>query len=451
MVIRFEGAATLRSLVQSRGRASRRTGSEFVVICSEKEKFAAMSLIDKEENMRCAVTNVMDSEVAKSQALEFKCEIKRPGLTRRETKEVKNSRDVKRYTPTVTVVVQVFEKQESHEQNLKIVTNNLDSAFNVEHTRLLPTESLSGLRVQEDDESCQIALILKQKDDMRDEFRSKDEFICNISEAWCNMMTNEELLNIWLHPLLPRRSRKPIEPLHILPATSLFLGTLVTRCHFQYEWPSEPVLKKVTMRFDHSYNMLTVFFVTRRRNYKLEIRYDEFEDFVLVDSNTTNLEIIRVFFSVRHPPRLYQEVDHFDNEDGDDIDNNGDGDDIHNDGDNDVDIDDDNEGDNSVQDEGIDVSDISDNDSENENFSTDDEYLDVVRNFHNRSIPDNADDAFWWERVVDVQGGEKAWGQCFTYCFTITPKESTLLRSLLTTIDGRYGKKAFYCWVKNTY
>ena len=436
LVIRFEGAATLRSLVQSRGRASRRTGSEFVVICSEKEKFSAMSLIDKEENMRCAVTNVMDSEVAKSQALEFKCEIKRPDLTRRETKEVENSRDVKRYTPTVTVVVQVFEKQESHEQNLKIVTNNLESAFNVEPTRLLPTESLSGLRVQEDDESCQIALILKQKDDMRDEFRSKDEFICNISEVWCNMMTNEELLNIWLHPLLPRRCRKLIEPFHILPATSLFLGTLVTRCHFQYEWPSEPVLKKVTMRFDHSYNMLTVFFVRRRRNYKLEIRYDEFEDFVLVDSNTTNLEIIRVFFSVRHPPRLYQDVDHFDNEDGDDIDNNGD---------------DDNDGDNSVQDEGIDVSDISDNDSENENFSTDDEYPDVVRNFHNRSIPDYADDAFWWERVVDVQGGEKAWGECFTYCFTITPKESPLLRSLLTTIDGRYGKKAFYCWVKNTY
>ena len=38
LVVRFEGAATLRALVQTRGRASRRHDSKFVVICDENEK-----------------------------------------------------------------------------------------------------------------------------------------------------------------------------------------------------------------------------------------------------------------------------------------------------------------------------------------------------------------------------------------------------------------------------
>ncbi len=453
LVIRFEGAATLRSFVQSRGRASRRPGSEFVVICTDKEKDAAMNLVDKEDNMRCAVADVMKSKVVKSQAQEFKCEVKRPELISPEVKEHTNAPFVKRYAPIVTVVIQLFEKVESCDQKLDVVTNNLECAFNVEPTTLPPTESFSCLKVDEDESSTPIALMLQQKEDMLQEFRSKDEFICNVSEMWCHILSKEELLNIWLHPLLPRKPRKIIEPLHILPTNSLFLGTLVTRCNFQYEWPFEPSLKNISMRFDHSFNMLTIFFVRRGRYYKLETRYSELEDFILIDSNTTDDEMIRAFFSLRHPPRLYQLVSDFDGDgvNGGDVDGDNDGDnyddnDVGNDGDDDND---DNDDDTSIQDEGIDVIDISDSDSGE--FSTDDEYPDVIRNLHNRSEPNNADDVQCWERVVDVRGGAKAWGECFTYCFRIPAKESTLLRSLLSTLDERFGKKAFYSWVKNTY
>ena len=402
LVVRFEGAATLRAFVQSRGRASRRSGSEFVIICSEKEKDAARNLVVKEENMTVAVAQVMGSEVVRPQAQKFKCELKRPNFPLSEVKGVKEIRSVKRYTPIVTVVLQFFEKKVSDDEELNTVINSFKSAFNVEQAK--SRHSLPSLSLPKE----QLALIMQPKNDAGQEFRSKDEFICYVSQAWCDVLSNKPQ-NVWLHPFLPKTSRKLDEPLHILPANSLCLGTLINQCHFQYEWAPEPSLKKIKMRFDHSFNMLTVFFVFTNRTYKFEARYDEFEHFVLVDSTTTNNEMIRVFFTLRHPPRIYQEVD-------------------------DPDV---NENENGDEDEGVDLSDVSDSDSES--FSTDDEYPDVIRNFHDCFLPNHADDYQCWERVADVQGGEKAWGQCFTYCFRIHQQLSTQLRLLLTTLDARLG------------
>ena len=442
LVIRFEGAATLRSFVQSRGRASRRSGSEFVVICTEKDKVEAMNLLVREDSMKYAVSTVMDNNVFKPQACEFKCKVKQPDLILTVDKEEKYARVVKRYRPAVTVIIQLFKEKESGDGKLELVTNNFKRAFTVEPTTLSPTESFHCLRVGEDEDLTQVAFTLQQQnDDICYEFRSKDEIICNISEVWCSFLSSEELLNIWLHPLLPQKSRKIVEPLNtcVLLANSLFLGTFVGRSTFQYEWPPEESVKNVKVRFEHSFNMLTVFFVWRRRNYKLEIRYDELDDFVLIDAKTTDLdeEMMRAFFTVKRPPRIYRQHDDIgDNEDADvDDDEN-------------ADVDGDNN-DNNALDEGIDLSDVSDSDSDK--FSTDDEYPDFVRNFHDRSVPSNADDFQFWERVVDVERGSRAWSESFTYCFGISPKESTLLRSLLTTLEMRFGKKAFYSWVKNTY
>ena len=55
LVVRFEGAATLRALVQTRGRASRRRDSKFVVICNEKQERDARDLCLKEQNMEDAI------------------------------------------------------------------------------------------------------------------------------------------------------------------------------------------------------------------------------------------------------------------------------------------------------------------------------------------------------------------------------------------------------------
>ena len=443
LVVRFEGAATLRSFVQSRGRASRRSDSEFVVICTGKEELLAKDLAVREENMKCVVSKAMKDEVSKQQAREFKCQVKQPDLKSPVDEEVKNITYVKRYRPTVTVIIKLFQGKEICAKQLETVTDNLERTFNVRPTTLSPTENIHGLTVgQEEGSTPPIAFTLQQREDnISHEFRSKDEFICSVSDVWCRILEKEEMLNIWLYPLLPQTSRKVEENCTLL-AHSLHVGTLVGRSSFQYEWPLDmESVKQVEMRFEHSFNMLTVFFVWRKRNYKLEIRYSELEDFVLVDRKTTDNEMIRAIFTVKHPPRIYREYT-------DDIDDNDVFADI--DDDEDADIDSENE-DNNALDVGIDLnlSEVSDSDSER--FSTDDEYPDVVRNFRDRPVPRHADADQFWERVVDVRGGSKAWGESFTYCFRIPPKESTLLRSLLTTLDTRFGKKAFYCWIKDTY
>ncbi|XP_028390591.1 uncharacterized protein LOC114515528 [Dendronephthya gigantea] len=426
-VVRFEGAATLRAFVQSRGRASRRPGSHFVVICTEKEKDEAIHLQEKEENMSDAVADIMDKDNSKSQAREFKCDIKPPdfilhGLS--GSTDTETSPNFKRYCPVIDVVILIFEKQKDKGKEISsTLTKFLESEFNVVSTK-------SDLRFPEEGQSAEISFMVREKDHSNQEFRSKNEFICHVSNVWCNIPI--ALPMVWLHPLLPQTSRKHIEQLHVLPAMTFFLGTFVTRSQFQCEWPNDPVFKDVKLRFDHIFKMLTVFFVFERLHFKLEIRYEEFEDFLLVDSSGTNEEIIRIFFTVRHPPKLYRSI-----QNDDEIDNG-----------NDNAINNNNPGD-----EGIDVSNMSDSDPDG--FSTDDEYPDMVRNYHDRSVPSFADDDNYWERVADVAVGQdeefEAWKQCFTFCFNIPPEEYILLRSLLNTLDAKLGKKAFYTKVENSY
>ena len=427
LVVRFEGAATLRAFVQSRGRASRRPDSEFVIICTGKEKVAAKNLAVKEENMRDAVAQVMDGEIVRPQAQEFECERKRPNFPLSEVKGIDNSQKVMRYTPIVTILLLFFERTESDDQKLNTIINSFEKEFNVEPAKSRLSNTIPGIRVLESEESFQLAFILQPKNDTSQEFRSKDELITYVSQMWCDTLSSE-LKNVWLHPLLPKTSRKLDEPLHILPANSLCLGTLVTRCHFRNQWAPNPNFKKIKMLFDHSFNMLTVFFVLVNRQYKFEVRYEELEDFVLVDKPTTDNELMKAFFTVKHPPRVYQEV----------VDDDDDGSDNSDD-----------DGDNGDEDEAIDLSDTSVSDSES--FSTDDEYPDVIRNFHDRLVPYHLDEVQCWERVTDVEDGERAWGQCFTYCFRIHQQHCTQLRSLLKIFETRLGKKAFYSHVDNSY
>ena len=422
LVIRFEGSANLRAFVQSRGRASRRAGSEFVLICSEKEKHAFEELREKEINMEGAVSLLMQKKGVIAQAESFKCEKKKPDFfTCPAIKEVENIRVVKQYTPIITVVVQLFEKQDNLNEKSKQVNELLEKTFKVETSELSPKDSLTGIPSYEKEGISQFCFTLQPKYQHLKEFRSKEQLISHVTQVWCNVQKNEEILKVWLHPLLPRPLLKGSEPAEdIFSAFSLFLGTLISHCNFQFSMQ----LENVVVRFDHTFKMLTIFFKVQSNDYKLEISYDEFENFILIDCNTVSDENVRLFLTVRHSPRLYQAVTEEDVEFEQFILNNGE-----------------------IQDEGID---ISDEDSASEGYSTDEEYPDFVGNIHERSLPNIKDDNRW-ERVIDVQDGEKAWSKCFTYCFVILPKETKLLRSLLTTLDKKLGKKAFYGRVNHTY
>ena len=434
LVIRFQGAATLRALVQTRGRASRRPDSRFVVICNEKEKEAAEDSLLREKNMEEAIGRLMESQTTPSQAEKFECEVKKPKLFFSEAEESSKDVQIERYNPRVTVLVHNLTDQKHR------VIDYLNNNFEVMSAKVILSTSASSEATESKPIPQHMEFELQPNEDSDNEFRSQEEFICHVTEVWCSSLTNqdEEPLPVWLQSSLPKKRHRPGEPFHSLKANTMFLGTFIDRCHFRSEWPSEPILKNVQISFDHSLKIVTVLFFVQGNSYKLELRYDELEDFIVVDSNV-NAEVNRVFLSVRHPPRLYQDSD----------DNLPQG--VHDEAQEEQE-----DADDGIHDEQVAEEDMNDSlddrsDSESEGFSTDEEYPDVVRNFHERSFPDSSQDDTIWKRVSDIGNSENAWSQCFTYCLAISTRDSVKLRRLLTSIERRFDKKIFYCRVKESF
>ena len=423
LVVRFEGAATLRALVQTRGRASRRRDSKFVVICNEKQERDARDLCLKEQKMEEAIRCLMDDQRWQSQAVEFGCEVRKPKLFLPATEDNGvNTSPVMRHSPRISVMVHNMVGQESR------VIDFLNDTFDVISSK--PIQSTSSI-VEKKTESQDMAFELEPSyNEEAKEFRSKEEFTCHVTEAWCTCLTDrdEEPLPVWLQAPPLEKRRRSNEPFHWLKGNSLCLGTFVSRCHFQCEWPLQTTLKNIKIHFDHSFKMLTLHSSRQssivpgqgavgRGPYKIEFRYDEIEDFIIVDSDST-AGVIKVFLSARHPPRLYRHPAPIDDQDNEDD------------------------------------SGVSSNDSETEGLSTDEEYADVITaDFHDAS-PDvslNLADKGSWERASDFHNGENAVSQCFTYCVTIPFNELVQLRRLLTTVEKRFHKSAFYCRVKESY
>ena len=421
LVVRFEGAANLRALVQTRGRASRRPDSKFVVICNEKEKQEAEDVSTKEENMKEAIRSLMACKKMNSQAEEFNCEVKPPSLSPPLTEGNTENVCTVRYNPRITVSVHYLEGFQSR------VSNFLHSNFDVMSMKTIQPTSLSNEEASQKHLSFELQT---NEDPETKEFRSKEEFICHVTEVWCSQLTNrdQEPLPVWLQASLPKKRHQASDSFHSLSANSLFLGTFVNRCHFRCEWPSEPRLKGVNINFDHSLKMLTLVF-SAPGYYKMELRYHELEDFIVVDTDV-DASVKKIFLTVKHPPRLFQgagnnllQVE----EANDDFLQGNDEDDL-----------------------GYSSDDRSE--SETDSFSTDEEYPDEVRNFCDRSSPVvHRDDEQGWERVSDILDSEKAWGQCLTYYFAIPCKESIPLMRLLSVIQNRFGKKAVHCRVKESF
>ena len=423
LVIRFEGAATLRSLVQTRGRASRRRDSKFVVICNAKEKQEAEDVIVKERNMEEAVRHLMESRRQKLQSEDFGCEVKRLDSfvpTSEESIEIAIN---EKYNPQISISVHHIETLESQRH----VVDFLERKFEVMAMKTItPSSSSSGGRGTQD-----LSFDLQPNaDENSKEFRSKEAFICYVTEQWCSSLTKpeEEPPVVWLKSSFPKKRHKAEDSFHSLWANSMFLGTFLTRCHFRYQWPSEPTLENVLIYFDHSLKLLTVGFKT----YKLELRYEELEDFLIVNSDLAS-GVIKLFVTIKHPPRLFQSVNAVENEQGplDDVDEDlmqVDGDDTRSE------------------------SSDGESDSESDSFSTDEEYPDPILNFRERPLRHKYYfDENPWERVPDILNSEKAWAQCYTYCFVLPCKEYPQIIHLLSKIQNRFKKNAFYCRVKECF
>ena len=421
LVIRFEGAATLRAFVQSRGRASRRPDSKFVVICSEKQKQEAEYVALKERNMEEAIRRLMANKKQKLQAEQFGCEVKILSLSFPSNQEANENIFIERFNPRITISVHYMESLE----NCQRVINFLENHFEVMSMKNIHPTAMAN----EGTEQKHLAFELQLNNDKSNKkVRSKEAFIRHVTEQWCSCLTNrdEEPLPVWLQASLPRKRHNVKDSFHSLSPNSMVLGTFVNRSHFRYEWPLESTMKNVQVYFDHSLKMLTIMF-TSQGYYKLELRYHELENFLVVDSDI-DAGVNKVFLTVKHPPRLFKDVE---NELG-----------LQEDVNNDF-----------LQDDDEAFFSDSLDESESDSFSTDEEYPDVITNFHERSSHprQSLDNCIVWERVPDVLDSNNAWGQCFTYCFTIPCKESSQLIYLLAAIEKRFDKKAFYCRVKESF
>ena len=428
LVIRFEGAATLRALVQTRGRASRRPGSKFVVICNEKQTQEAEDVVLKERNIEEAIRNLMENKRPKLQSEDFGCEVKRLDSfdpASKETIEISN----KKYNPQVSISVHHLETLERQQH----VVEFLERKFEVMAMKTI-TPSSSG---SEGSRKKDLSFDLQPNDDGNcTEFRSEEGFLCHVTEEWCSYLTKpeEEPLPVWLKASFTKKRHKAEETFHSLWANSMSLGTFLSRCHFRSQWPSEPTLKNVLIYFDHSLKSLTIGFKT----YKLELRYEELEDFLIVNSDMAS-GVIKLFVTIKHPPRLFQSVDHPFLEVGGDIEQG----EIGNDDDDFLQVDvDDTWGE--LWDDG--------SESESDSFSTDEEYPDPILNFRERPLRhEYYFDEIPWERVPDILNSEKAWAHCYTYCFVLPCKESSQIIHLLSRIQNRFNKNAFYSRVKESF
>lgn len=423
LVIRFEGAATLRALVQTRGRASRRPGGKFLVICNERQKQEAEDVLLKERNMEEAIRHLMESKRQKLQSEDFGCEVKRLDSfvpTSEESIEIAIN---EKYNPQISISVHHLETLESQQR----VVEFMERKFEVMAMKTITSSSSSSDGSETQDLSFDLQ---PNEDENSKEFRSKEAFICFVTEQWCSSLTKpeEEPPLVWLKSSFPKKRHKAENSFHSLWANSMFLGTFLTRCHFRYQWPSEPTLKNVLIYFDHSLKLLTVGFKT----YKLELQYEELEDFLIVNSDLAS-GVIKLFVTIKHPPRLFQSVNDVENGQAplDDVDED------------------------LMQDDGDDTkSESSDggSDSESDSFSTDEEYPDPILNFRERPLRhEYYFDKNPWERVPDILNSGKAWAYCYTYCFVLPCKESSQIIHLLSRIQNRFSKNAFYCRVKESF
>ena len=87
--------------------------------------------------------------------------------------------------------------------------------------------------------------------------------------------------------------------------------------------------------------------------------------------------------------------------------------------------------------------------SESDSFSTDEEYPDP--NMKRPLRHEYNFDKIAWERLPDILNSENAWAHCYTYCFVLPCNESSQIIHLLSRIQNRFNKKAFYCRVKESF
>ena len=472
LVVRFDSAMTLRSLVQSRGRASRRPDSKFVVICTDsKEVVAANEAIRKEQNMETAMRNQTQRyqpQYRVLQASTFGCQTRKPDLSNPQIEESKDSEEQESPENNGLDAATVHErgeslnfesprkKQKKYIPQMKVAILNVcrsDGSTDFQEVaeffeeyfevKSLESESQSSMET-EGDTSCTINLMVEPLEAER--FQNKETFFSHVIESWCSrghgMQASTQSAQMWLQRTdSPRRQRKQEIPVYILKADALSIGNFVTRTSFRSRWPiATSALQNVRLAFEHDIRKMRVFFhvpnvLSRWKAdlFKFEIHYSELEEFVLVDKRKSR-STSEMLFSLRRPPRMYR-AKAFIQKDEDELNDFEDwyyDEDDYDGWDSDSDV---LTSDSDSEDEKKDASKTSDL-SEQEALLTS---CDVTR----------LDAVVNWERVTEVIDSSGAVGRCLTYAFTLPEQSWPDAKKLFGSI-GRFDKKVFYTHVSHS-
>ncbi|XP_001631543.2 uncharacterized protein LOC5511133 isoform X2 [Nematostella vectensis] len=311
LVVRFDSTMNLKSLVQSRGRASRRSDSHFVVLCSNgKEKQEVDELKLKEANMKESMRLFYSTSNRSSQATRYACTVGLPGVSV-TCEDTKMESDEMRRVPKVSKVGVVVHNIQSQQQIKDFFKGSfsVSSCEQIKHKRELWSMLESTESDQGSDGVHSLRFILSETAEKkaRSGWSTLSESIRN---AWCSRMRGHEP-DAWLE--LEMRKARPSDPVEQVVADSLQLGFFRQRNEFCSQWPNQQDLapSHIRLLFQHDLKTLAIVFTIGELLYEFEIRYSELENFIVVNDSPQNNpgRNVHAFLSIKNPPRIFKSLE----------------------------------------------------------------------------------------------------------------------------------------------
>ena len=489
LVVRFDSSLTLRALVQSRGRASRRSDSRFVVICSDsKEQEEAFDAIRKEQNMERAMKLQQPSHTRLSQAFTFGCEVRKPPsslapneavsethpedqpITHEDVGENQYSvvsltvneraarlasgftkKHKKKFNPEVKITVHNV-SLEKRSDDTKLLIEYFEKYFEV---KVFKSETCEAMDTGFDEKTKKhratsrnrsselIQFELEPLEHQR--FRSKDKFFTHVVESWCSRPSpfGAQLKKLWLHRA-ESSYEKYSKPVLVVKADAMSLGYFLNQAHFCIHWPfpENCRFENIRLAFQHDLRLLLILFTISNRFhqwkadfFKFQLHYSELQDVILVDKPSSS-STHGLFLSLRHPPRVFKAKSFVKK----DVDEENDFEDWYfqeNEYDLDYDFD------------RVSIDELSSESEEDEDYTR----TNVVGSQGSEDLANEAlltstdvagiESVVNWERVTEVEDSRDALGVCCVYNFVIPERAWQELKEVLKSI-ARFDKKTFF-------
>ena len=465
LVIRFDSSMSLRSLVQGRGRASRRRDGRFVVICCDlKEKEAALKAISEEQYMEQAMRIEQNKTKYRiRQAARFGCEVKSIETKTATEQDIRQAQDYEKEEPVgcktekkkiLTSKIEIRICKISSQEGSKDAPEVIDFLQgNFEVVSSLPEITKTTVNEEEVYKKLNpgrsIRYEIEPSEECNQQFGSKAKFFRHVAEAWCS---RERILlglvrpsQMWLiYADLPRdRIRKPM---HILPAECFSIGYFLNRVHFASH--RKPAVHNIQLVFEHDFKRFVIYFATIREKHKIEIHYNEMDQHVLVDKRLDSRRC-SVFLSLRHAPRLYRAMQQVEIDDNEEMDNFEDWYESFN--------------------EDLDYEEMEGYfDFEADYDSALEDYPEQIEGIHEEVREEEEEEeeedvqpplfgedvVTEWERVTEITDNSEVrinsvFGECFTFKFVLHGANYADLNHLLTTLV-RFDKKIYYAQMETS-